>query len=213
MAKDDKKRVVSILDHCGKPKTFVISLKYIEETSHSIVALTEITNIDREKKKFETRAYTDKLTKIPNRAYFEEEFRKEIARYKREKTPLSFIIFDIDKFKDFNDNYGHQMGDDILRDLAKIVKKTTRQTDTLARWGGEEFVEILPNTALLNAKKVAEHLRETIEEYSFQDDLKVTCSFGVAEFNDIDDTQQSVMKRADDALYRAKASGRNRVEG
>ena len=121
-------------------------------------------------------------------------------------------MLDIDKFKNFNDTYGHQKGDEILKDLSKIISKNTRQTDTFARWGGEEFVKILPNASLQDAKAVAEGLRKIIQEYTFSDDLKVTCSFGVSEFRD-DDTKESVMKRADEALYIAKENGRNKVEG
>ena len=209
--KDEKRRVISMLNEDGEPHTFLISLKHMQESNHAILMLTEITNITIEKNQFKKKAYTDELTKIPNRAFFEEQFTKEILRYQRDNLPFSFIILDIDKFKDFNDNYGHQMGDEILRDLARIIKLNTRQIDTFARWGGEEFVRILPNTSLEDAKKVAEHIRGIIQMHIFKDDLKVTCSLGVAEFSG-DDTQESVMKRADDALYIAKKNGRNRVE-
>ena len=209
---DEKSRVVSIRNENNESHTFLISLKFIEETSHSILILTKITNITIEKKQFEHKAYTDELTKIPNRAYFEEEFDKEISRHKRELTPLSFIILDIDKFKDVNDTYGHQVGDEILKDLANTIKSNIRLTDIFARWGGEEFVCILPNTSLHNAKKSAETLRKTIEEHTFKNNLKITCSFGVSEFSK-DDTKGSILKRADDSLYRAKEAGKNRVEG
>ena len=209
---DEKRKVVSVLNKNNESHTFLISLKFIKETSHSIIILTEITNIAIEKKHFERKAYTDELTGIPNRAYFEEEFNKEIARRNRERTPLSFIILDIDKFKDVNDAYGHQVGDEILQDLANTIKSKVRLTDIFARWGGEEFVCILPNTSLDNAKKSAETLRRTVEEHTFKDNLSITCSFGVSEFRE-DDTKESILKRADDSLYHAKEMGRNRVEG
>ncbi|MEA2073122.1 MAG: diguanylate cyclase, partial [Campylobacterota bacterium] len=190
-----------------------VNLEKLEEKLEAIKEHIELKRYyKKHQKELEEKAYMDELTEIHNRAYFEEEFDKEIARHKREKTPLSFIILDIDKFKDFNDTYGHLMGDEILKDLAKTVKEQTRRSDTFARWGGEEFVQILPNASIKNALKVAEHLRKTIEAHTFKDGLKVTCSFGVAAFTQENDTQESVMKRADDALYKAKQNGRNRVE-
>lgn len=209
--KHEKDRVVSILDEEENPQTFIVSLKCIEQSLHAIFILTSITSITQEKDAYAKKAYTDTLTNIPNRLYFEEQFHKEIARYKRDDIPLSFIILDIDKFKNFNDTHGHLVGDEILKSLAHKIKVQTRETDIFARWGGEEFVKILANTSLDDAKQVAEKLRTTIENHTFENDLKVTCSFGVAEFTK-DDTKNSLMLRADQALYRAKENGRNRVE-
>ncbi|RLA81600.1 MAG: diguanylate cyclase response regulator [Epsilonproteobacteria bacterium] len=209
---DETKRVVSILDiTLFIPKSFLLSIKYMNNTSHTIITFTEITSITIEKNNFKHKAFTDELTGIYNRAYFNEEFKKEIAKFQRYKTPLSFIILDIDFFKKFNDTYGHQLGDDILVGLSNLIEQDTRATDTFARWGGEEFVKILPDTSLEDAKKVADALREKIQNHIFKDNLKVTCSFGVSQFID-DDTQESIMKKADDALYKAKENGRNKVE-
>ena len=207
---EDNKRVISMVEN-QTPKSFLVNLKEVKETSHTIVIFTEITNIADETKRFKEKAYTDELTKVYNRAYFEEAFDKEIAFKKETQKPLSFIILDIDKFKLLNDNYGHQIGDEVLKDLAKIIKEHTRQTDIFARWGGEEFVEILPNTPISGAKRVAEHLRMLVENHTFVDDIKITCSFGVSEFTRFD-SKLSVVKKADNALYRAKKNGRNRVE-
>jgi diguanylate cyclase (GGDEF)-like protein len=120
-------------------------------------------------------------------------------------------MFDIDRFKNVNDVHGHLIGDEVLKELAGLVEKNTRATDVFARWGGEEFVKVLPNTKLKEARALAQSLRELIEKHVFVNDLKLTCSFGVAEFLQ-GDTQESVMKKADEALYRAKNNGRNRVE-
>ena len=208
---EDNKRIISMLDlNSFEPKAFLVSVKTIDKSKHTIVIFTEITNITIEKKVFEIKAFTDELTGIYNRAYFNEELAKEIARYKREKTPLCFFILDIDKFKDFNDTYGHLIGDEVLKYLAKVITNHARDTDTFARWGGEEFVMILPNTTLDGAYNVAEHLRKIIQNHTFVDGLRVTCSFGVSLFNE-KDTQDTLMKRADDALYKAKESGRNMV--
>ncbi len=120
-------------------------------------------------------------------------------------------MLDIDKFKDFNDSYGHQIGDEILKDLSKIIIKKTRSIDSFARWGGEEFIIILPNTTLENATIVADSLRKYIQNHTFVHNLRVTSSFGVAQFCE-NDTKETIMKKVDDALYRAKKNGRNRVE-
>ena len=119
-------------------------------------------------------------------------------------------MFDIDHFKDFNDTYGHQMGDEILLTLATIVSDQVRDTDLFARWGGEEFVVLLPNANIESAMKIAQSKRELIEKHIFKDNLRVTCSFGVATMSDGDD-KDSFLKKVDDALYRAKANGRNCV--
>jgi len=209
---EDSKRVVMILNtHTFTPHSFLVSIKTIKDTDHTIIVFTEITTITLEKKEFQHKAFSDELTGIYNRTYFNQELEKQIAIYKRDKTPLSFFILDIDKFKDFNDTYGHQTGDEILKSLAQIINKNTRAADTFARWGGEEFVKILPNSSLEQSVKVANNIREMIQNHTFVDGLKVTCSFGVSTFKD-NDTAESLMKRADDALYRAKENGRNRVE-
>jgi len=166
----------------------------------------------KHQQELEDRVYKDELTQIYNRRYFEDEFNKEIKKYKLKNRPLSIIILDIDNFKQFNDTYGHQVGDIILQTLAKIIQNSIKDIDTFARWGGEEFVCILPNTILKDAIILAEYLRKIVENYTFKDNLKVTCSFGVATFTQ-DDTKESIIKRVDNALYRAKDSGRNRVEG
>lgn len=212
IALEDNERVVSLMDMGDSEyKSFVISLKKIEETSHIILNFSEVTNLTIEKKEFERKAFNDELTQIYNRAYFNEELMKQVEEYHKTHKPLSIIMFDIDKFKIFNDTYGHQIGDEVLKSLAQLIMHHTRDSDTFARWGGEEFVVVLPNTSLENAKKVAQMLRVLVEEHQFVDNLKVNCSFGVAEF-DQNDNVESFVKKADDALYRAKENGRNRVE-
>jgi diguanylate cyclase (GGDEF)-like protein len=209
---DDDKRVVSMMDYSTfSPKAFLVSINYVKESLHTIIIFTEITNITIQKKQFQTKAYTDELTKIHNRAYFNEKLQFEIIKYKEKQINFCCILFDIDFFKKFNDTYGHQMGDTILIALASLVKEQTRSTDTFARWGGEEFVIILPNISLNNAKKVAQSIRKTIEEHSFTNNLKVTCSFGVSQIYK-NDTNITLLKRADEALYKAKQTGRNKVE-
>jgi diguanylate cyclase (GGDEF)-like protein len=155
-------------------------------------------------------AETDPLTKIYNRLKFDSIFASEIMRVQRYKTPLSLIIFDIDDFKQINDTYGHNVGDNVLIELTKVVSNNIRTTDIFARWGGEEFVILTPNTDMDHAKELAERLRVAIEDSIFKEAFTVTCSFGVAEFKK-GDTTDTLSKRADDALYEAKKSGKNRV--
>ena len=207
---DEDKRVISIINKDNQEITFLVSLKHISETNHSILLFIDITNIACEKNKFIKKAYTDELTKIPNRRYFEEKFSKIFWDAKKDNIALSFILFDIDKFKNFNDKYGHQVGDLILKELAQIVKKHTRENDIFVRWGGEEFVQVLPFTTLKEAESIAQNLRKVIEKNTFTNQLMVTCSFGVSSLG-VYDTSDNLIKNADIALYEAKNSGRNKV--
>jgi len=205
------KRIVTFQTQEFQHKAFLVSVKEIDVTQHTIISFTEITDLAQETQKLKTKAYHDELTHIFNRAYFNEELPKEVARYHRDKIPFSYIILDIDLFKNVNDTYGHEVGDIILKELATLIQAHTRTTDTFARWGGEEFVEILSNTTKKDALEVAKHLKDSIEKYTFSNNLKITCSFGISEFRE-NDTAQELMKRADKALYKAKELGRNRVE-
>ena len=209
---DRTKRIISIQDtKTLLKKSFLVSIQSIVETKHTLMTFTEITSITMEKNKFEHKAFTDELTGIYNRAYFNEKLKEEIFMTNKNNKPLSFFIFDIDLFKNINDTYGHQVGDEILIALSNLVSNDTRSTDTFARWGGEEFIRLLPNTSIDNAVKVAEKLRAKIETYIFPNDLKLTCSFGVVQFDE-NDNEVSFVKKADDALYSAKHNGRNLVK-
>ena len=162
--------------------------------------------------KYEELSVIDHLTGIYNRAKFELELNKEIDRVKRyHSESFSVLFFDVDHFKSVNDNFGHAMGDIVLQQICQTVSKYLRFTDILARWGGEEFVAILPSTTLDNAFDVAEKLRHTIHELEFEGVGHVSCSFGVGHF-EANDTFHSVILRVDKAMYQAKANGRNRAE-
>jgi len=156
-------------------------------------------------------ATTDTLTGIFNRRKMEELLVMEMHRATRYKTPLSLIIFDIDHFKRINDLNGHSAGDSVLRTLVDIVMKHLRDTDYFCRWGGEEFLILCPETRLEEAAKLAERLRTIIANHIFEGVGYITKSSGVTQFSE-KDTMDSFLKRADDALYRAKNKGRNRVE-
>ncbi|WP_353893607.1 GGDEF domain-containing protein [Proteinivorax hydrogeniformans] len=182
----------------------------------------ELTNLTREltKKTIELEktnatikelSNTDGLTGAFNRRYINEmlpalaETSKEVAK------PLSIIMADIDTFKKINDSYGHCVGDDVLKDFVKILKGRSRNKDLVARYGGEEFLLVLPDTAEEEAGKIAERMREELQNFQF-DKLSevVTASFGVAELMAKEKTENFI-KRADDAMYKAKMEGRNKV--
>ena len=159
----------------------------------------------------ENLATTDHLTGIFNRRKFLELLQANILEAKRYGMPLALIFFDIDHFKMINDTHGHNTGDKVLQELARIVTNTIRQTDVLARLGGEEFVILVHNNDAKTGGELAEKIRLRVEQHSFPHLDVVTCSFGVVQFSP-DDTAETLIKRADDAMYAAKQAGRNRVE-
>lgn len=165
-----------------------------------------------DKKRAQHLAITDPLTQVYNRLHLDNIFQAETKRAKRYGIPYSVILLDVDYFKAINDKYGHIGGDEVLVKLVKVLQKDIRETDVLGRWGGEEFLIVLPQTALNEAQKAAEKLKEKIESSSFFIGESITCSFGVSEFLEGDKDCDSLIKRADDALYRAKELGRNRIE-
>lgn len=175
------------------------------------------TELEQKNSYLEDIANLDGLTEIYNHRYFQEFLDKEISRTGRLDNRLSLILADIDNFKKFNDFYGHQAGDYVLREVAALGSGLLREYDLLARYGGEEFVVVLPETDQEDAETVAEKLRAAIEQHPFRfqgDDYRVTCSFGLAVFDGsikpIKKTE--LIERADRALYQAKKKGRNRVE-
>ena len=165
-------------------------------------------------KQVEDLATTDGLTGLYNHRVFQGTLSSEIQRAARYGDPLSLILFDIDRFKQFNDRYGHQLGDVVLRDVADIAKRSARTTDIPARYGGEEFAILLPNTSTYDAVAMAERLRASIEQHRVPHEevlLKVTISAGVATFPEHASTAGALISEADAALYRSKGAGRNAV--
>ncbi|MBZ0157762.1 MAG: diguanylate cyclase [Alphaproteobacteria bacterium] len=154
---------------------------------------------------------TDNLTQIYNRRAFNDLLAAELLRAQRYKTQLSLIMFDIDHFKRINDTFGHMTGDEVLKSLVRIVKGSIRSVDVFARWGGEEFMILAPETDEEATYGVAERLRREVEKHCFDTVGHLTASFGVATFRG-EDQADILVKRVDDALYRAKEGGRNRVE-
>ncbi len=169
------------------------------------------TIITEQNTKLEELAAYDQLTEIYNRRKFDEFLTAEMERSNRYKHKFSLIIFDIDHFKRINDTYGHHTGDIVLKEISSIVKNNLRTTDSVARWGGEEFAVIASETFFPNAVSLAEKLRKLIEDYNFPQAGNVTSSFGVTEYIFFE-TKEDLIQRTDKALYKAKNNGRNRVE-
>jgi diguanylate cyclase (GGDEF)-like protein len=176
--------------------------------------------LEKAQEKIEELAITDELTRLFNRRFFFERLRDEVKRAVRFGLNLSLIMIDIDYFKNVNDTHGHQAGDVILKNISNAVKNCCRQIDTVARYGGEEIIVLLPGTDLKGAYHLAEKIRVTIEssknKYNGSDAISVTVSSGVASFTS-DDLQKmthndQMIRYVDEALYRAKEKGRNRVE-
>ena len=184
-----------------------IILTFVVSIALGILIYIIISDIE----KFKKLAETDRLTGLYNKGKFNEVLSKEIERAKRYKRYLSLIIFDIDHFKRINDTYGHKVGDEVLKTLSKIIKENIRKTDFAARWGGEEFVILAPETDIEGASKLAEKLRKAVESYTFPTVKNITISLGVAQYN-FEEKPEDFVVRADMALYKAKEGGRNRVE-
>lgn len=158
----------------------------------------------------------DGLTEVHNRRYLIETMERELSRARRHARPLSLIIFDLDRFKQVNDSYGHLTGDHVLREMASIIRQRVRREEVFARYGGEEFVILLPETTLEPARHYAEQLRQLVAKHPFSfegHELKMTISLGVAELTSAMSTPQELIQAADEKLYQAKSSGRNRVVG
>ncbi len=166
--------------------------------------------LEIEKSEYERSSKEDPLTGCLNRAGFSGVLLREQEKLSRTGNPVSFMIFDIDHFKEVNDTYGHLVGDEVLVNLAKLVQSMIRNTDSLVRWGGEEFVILSDETSIQNAAFLAEKLRKAIESTALISQQQVTCSFGVTEMVPGEDPK-SLIARADKALYTSKEGGRNRV--
>jgi len=167
--------------------------------------------LEEKNKELEILSVTDKLTNIYNRIKLDEVMLEQINRAQRYDEIFSIIILDVDYFKKVNDVYGHQVGDKTLVEISKILQKNTRKSDTVGRWGGEEFMIICPHTDLKGVKDLANHIRAEIENHNFPVIKTKTASFGISIYKK-GDSLEKLIKRADEALYLAKSKGRNRVE-
>ncbi|MGI9321345.1 MAG: DUF484 family protein [Thiogranum sp.] len=181
------------------------------------ICIENAANVQRLKRQ----GITDTLTALNNRRFFEQRLQEEIEVSRRSKMPLSCMMLDVDYFKKVNDSYGHQVGDQVLREVATLIRAQLRGSDVLSRYGGEEFVALLSNTAGETAQEIAERVRRGIEEHIFTlpggDKFNVTISIGVATYTPMSDADgtstdgEFLVGHADRCLYAAKGAGRNAI--
>lgn len=189
----------------GNTSIFTVHTQKIEYENkmRHVVVFTDITKLNQ-------LATQDGLTQLANRFKFDQVLEYSIAMSQRYDRALSIMIIDVDHFKAVNDTYGHLVGDEVLKKLAKILSDGIRKSDLIARWGGEEFIILLPDSELSSAVKLAETLRIKVAETNFSPVDKMTCSIGVVRWNE-GETPDQLLNRVDEKLYIAKESGRNRV--
>lgn len=201
----DKENIVIMYNKKNERKYFKIIIEGFSHSDSFIILFTDVTKELNNKKELENKAYYDSLTNIYSRDRFDYFLKKKL----NQKREFSIIMFDIDHFKAVNDDYGHDVGDIILKEITTLVSTHIRKDDIFARWGGEEFM-IVVGTDITKAERFANKLRRIIEYHNFQHIKNVTCSFGVAEYRQIDKVD-TIIKRVDTMLYSAKESGRNCV--
>lgn len=180
----------------------------------SYLSLFYVNTVSSAQRKLQFMATTDPLTRLFNRRHMIELAEKEIARCERHPLQLTFLLLDIDHFKQFNDRYGHDVGDRVLQRMSVLLTSVLRAQDSLGRWGGEEFLTLLPDTDAEQALLIAERMRATVEQDQWECEgfaLAVTLSIGVSEYRPGEDLSLAIA-RADRALYQGKEGGRNRVE-
>lgn len=187
----------------------------------SVATLDYLTNIQDEIKnpkiigeafigKIAELSSVDSLTKLYNRHYILLKINEELIRYKRYSTPFSVIMIDIDDFKKVNDTYGHQRGDHVLMKIAELLINNKRELDSIGRYGGEEFIILLPHTNKKYAIEIAERMRSSVEEY-FLNNMDITISMGLSHCPESEVDLDNIIKNADDALYESKRLGKNKI--
>lgn len=204
-----------IITKSGAVKWILDQTVIVRDEKNDIISfvgyLLDITEIKERENELQILARTDQLTQINNRVHLDEVLYSQYYRFRRNKEDCSVIILDIDFFKEVNDKYGHIVGDEVLMKFAKILVASVREGDIVGRWGGEEFLVILPHTKKESAMILAEKLRKIIENVDFGTVGKKTASFGVCSFNE-DMSTEKIIDMADNALYAAKKCGRNCVK-
>lgn len=195
------------------PLEIAISSLEHEDSSYYLLIIRDITDRKRAEEELFRMANIDPLTELPNRRYMQKRMEEEKARSERSGKPFALIMSDIDDFKMFNDNYGHDCGDYILVQIAKLINSMLRKQDIVSRWGGEEFLFLLPETDRKGAVKTAEKIRNLIDsrEFEYNDNrLHLTMTFGIAECYGSDEIKERI-KAADTALLLGKNKGKNNV--
>ncbi|MFH2124470.1 MAG: PAS domain S-box protein [Pseudomonadota bacterium] len=191
--------------------TYELHISYVHDVDLIRIYVMDITQRKRDEEAIYLLATTDSLTGIANRREFTAILIREMDQAKRYGTPMALAMYDLDNFKRVNDTFGHDVGDYVLLAVTGLVKENIRVADIVGRWGGEEFMVLMPQSDIVSAGNTAEKLRLTIAGYHFDKVNTLTVSFGVTVFEPQDDLT-SLLKRVDDALYQAKKRGRNRVE-
>ncbi|HLA96244.1 MAG TPA: sensor domain-containing diguanylate cyclase, partial [Pyrinomonadaceae bacterium] len=185
-------------------------LELLQAITPQIAVAIDRTTLKRQAGEFEQLSVTDVLTGLLNRRYLQERLSEELNRSKRYRFPMSFLMIDVDKFKSYNDSYGHPAGDEALRIVSNILKENLRGADVAARYGGEEFAVLLPQTSIEEASQIAERIRRQIERTDFPH-RSVTVSIGIANSTAEVNSPDDLIWAADRALYQAKDRGRNNV--
>lgn len=214
-------RFLFMADTAYKAEALLMEIQNLDDDLARTKAVLEETNRTLRVKEIELKAvlaqadevsHTDALTYLPNRRHVIGNLQKEVHRAERYHTPLSISMLDIDHFKLVNDNYGHTVGDQVLLQLANMLREGMRESDMVGRYGGEEFLIILPNTVLTKATEQADRLCRRVREAALDigEKIHVTISIGVAEYRLGDENWQKFLSRADMALYEAKNAGRDR---
>jgi diguanylate cyclase (GGDEF)-like protein len=209
--------VINVTDKTGGNTYDDVDLSLLEIIGPQIAVALERAEWQERATEFQLMSITDPLTSLPNRRYLEERLTEEVNRSKRYGYPMSFLMIDIDDFKSYNDNNGHQAGDLALQITAHCLKATLRSADVASRYGGEEFCILLPQTPLNEAVAIAERVRQRVESTTYphgktQPLGTVTISIGISTFAKHVDTPERVIAAADRALYSAKSLGKNRIE-
>jgi diguanylate cyclase (GGDEF)-like protein/PAS domain S-box-containing protein len=202
---EDKKRLLEELERRNQSLEAIV-----EERTRELSRVNQQLQVQLEENR--KLAETDVLTSVANRYRLEKILPQACERAQRFRQPLALIAMDIDDFKTINDHYGHALGDAALVQVVESVKRCVREGDLLARWGGDEFIVILPDTSLADARLVAEKIRHGLGSLPPVGDFQVTMSFGVVQRFE-DEQQTGLMARADQALYRSKISGKNVITG
>ncbi|QOP41848.1 sensor domain-containing diguanylate cyclase [Sulfurimonas marina] len=204
-----RQRIVSMLDSTATPHAFSVSInKYNNE--NYVVEFNDISDSMLEKLQLERQLNRDQLTSAHNRVYFETNIKNIMKLNEDNNANTGIVFFDIDHFKQINDTYGHDVGDDVLIALVQVVKEQTRNYDHLIRWGGEEFIIITRVESKESLQQMTEHIRVKIQNHYFKDISSLTCSFGLAIHKEGENIKQTIT-RADEKLYEAKENGRNQV--
>ncbi|MBW4549910.1 MAG: GGDEF domain-containing protein [Aphanocapsa sp. GSE-SYN-MK-11-07L] len=201
----------AFLSPLQSPKLNNAVMGFILANLFYIILLNIYNNLRSQYGQVHQMAHYDQLTGVANRHQIQALLAQKLPQTQDSPQNFSILLVDLDHFKQVNDKYGHAVGDRVLKDIAHLLAQHVRASDTLARWGGEEFLILAPTTDLAQAQHLGEKIQQVLSEVSLADQLRLTLSIGIASYRP-DDTLATLLERADAALYRAKSLGRNRVE-